>query len=437
MSKKYTSLEHTARLIHEGKTNLLNPQKNAGGQSPAYTEKAGYTGVFKSKSQNSSAAAGRARSMPYTSGATMTEDGYVPNEGNATPTSKAYGSFDEDGGKKKKSAKMENAPPDMGGVSAQLNTEDGKKKLKKESLSTMGGQGNETGEYGRNLSAEDGGKKKRLKEDGDEDMIKQSRAALNAATDPAEKEKLQQKHDRLLSTVDRIPSNSNQQSFEDGGKKKRLKEGIIGSALKMGGRLGAKIVPGLGQGLSAADAASRYASGDTTGAVISAAGAIPYIGSVAGPVGDVVNTIRDVTGMSAPSKSNDDTEASGMPALPGPSAPQTTTPKTSSGNQSSPKRLNKTVKEEARPDYTRRKDSSKELVGRPDSAGVKNPKSVLGRNASIKDKIISENKKLASIVKRTKEETGNTGKRKTYDYGNVEIEFNPPLKKPPTDNYNN
>jgi len=98
---KYISLEHTARLIHEGKTNLLNPRKSPGGKGPGYSEHAGYTGVWSSK-QNSSAAANRARSMPYTDGAKMTEGADVPNEGNATPTAKAYGSFDEDGGKKKK-----------------------------------------------------------------------------------------------------------------------------------------------------------------------------------------------------------------------------------------------------------------------------------------------------------------------------------------------
>jgi len=54
--------------------------------------------------------------------------------------------------------------------------------------------------------------------------------------------------------------------------------------------------------------------------------------------------------------------------------------------------------EETGPDNTRRKDSSKELVGRPNSAGVKDPKSVLGRNASIVSKIIEE-KKLAGLVK--------------------------------------
>jgi hypothetical protein len=64
-------------------------------------------------------------------------------------------------------------------------------------------------------------------------------------------------------------------------------------------------------------------------------------------------------------------------------------------------------REETGPDNTRRKDSSKELVGRPDSAGVKDPKSVLARNGSIKTKII-EDKKLAgvvkSVVKKKKEE---------------------------------
>jgi len=68
----------------------------------------------------------------------------------------------------------------------------------------------------------------------------------------------------------------------------------------------------------------------------------------------------------------------------------------------------KQFREETGPDNTRRKDSSKELVGRPDSAGVKDPKSVLARNGSIKTKIIDEEKKLAgvvkSVVKKKKEE---------------------------------
>ena len=67
----------------------------------------------------------------------------------------------------------------------------------------------------------------------------------------------------------------------------------------------------------------------------------------------------------------------------------------------------KQFREETGPDNTRRKDSSKELVGRPDSAGVKDPKSVLARNSSVKTKII-EDKKLAgvvkSVVKKKKEE---------------------------------
>ena len=61
-------------------------------------------------------------------------------------------------------------------------------------------------------------------------------------------------------------------------------------------------------------------------------------------------------------------------------------------------KLHRTFKEENGPDNTRRKDSSTELVGRPDSAGVKDSKSVLARNGSIKTKI-SEEKKLAGIVK--------------------------------------
>jgi hypothetical protein len=59
-------------------------------------------------------------------------------------------------------------------------------------------------------------------------------------------------------------------------------------------------------------------------------------------------------------------------------------------------RLHRTFREETN---TRRKDSSKELVGRPNSAGVKDPESVLARNASIKSKIIDEEQKLAAVVK--------------------------------------
>jgi hypothetical protein len=296
--KKYTSLEHTARLVHEGKTNLLNPKKNAGGQSPAYTEHAGYTGVFKSKSMGSSIAAGRARSMPYTSGATMAEGGEVPNEGNATPTAKAYGSFDEDGGKKKK-----------------------------------------------------------IKEE--------------------------------VEQVDEIAP-------------------LVAGALA----LGARALPYLA---TAGRGALSLAKDVAVGAGVDAAA-------------------NALTGGSNSSQSSGNT--SDIPDTPG-QAPVTTAPKTSVGGQTPTKRLKRTVKEETGPDNTRRKDSSKELVGRPNSVGVKDPKSVLGRNASIKDKIISENKKLAGIVKKTKEEQESSGPNvnaKTKDMGNVI--FNPPLKKPDLGSYN-
>jgi hypothetical protein len=128
-----------------------------------------------------------------------------------------------------------------------------------------------------------------------------------------------------------------------------------------------------------------------------------------------------------------------MPVTPG-QKPQTIAPKTSVGGQTPTKRLKRTVKEETGPDNTRRKNSSKELVGRPNSAGVKSPDSVLARNANITQKIIAENKKLAKIVKKTKEEqeqesAGPNITTKTKDMGNVV--FNPPLKKPDVGSYNN
>lgn len=77
-----------------------------------------------------------------------------------------------------------------------------------------------------------------------------------------------------------------------------------------------RTIPGVGQGLSAADAAMRAASGDKTGAAIAAAGALPVIGSVAGPVGTVINAVRDIRGSSStrsPAPNNQQT-----PMAPGP-----------------------------------------------------------------------------------------------------------------------
>lgn len=79
----------------------------------------------------------------------------------------------------------------------------------------------------------------------------------------------------------------------------------------------------------------------------------------------------------------------------------------------------KQFREETGPDNTRRKDSSKELVGRPDSAGVKDPKSVLARNGSVKTKIIDEEKKLAGVVKsviKKKKEEKESGPNPLVDF---------------------
>jgi hypothetical protein len=75
-------------------------------------------------------------------------------------------------------------------------------------------------------------------------------------------------------------------------------------------------------------------------------------------------------------------------------------------------------REDTGPDNIRRKDSSKELVGRPDSAGVKDPKSVLARNGSDKTKII-EDKKLAGVVKsviKKKKEEKESGPNPLVDF---------------------
>jgi len=81
--------------------------------------------------------------------------------------------------------------------------------------------------------------------------------------------------------------------------------------------------------------------------------------------------------------------------------------------------------------------------GKPDRKTVYNVarlgKGTLTKKAEIERKVIDEsNKKLVkivkkTIVKKTKEEIGTTGK--TKDYGDVV--FNPPLKKPDLGTYNN
>ena len=58
-------------------------------------------------------------------------------------------------------------------------------------------------------------------------------------------------------------------------------------------------------------------------------------------------------------------------------------------------------------------------MGRPDSAGVKDPKSVLARNGSIKTKIIDEEKKLAGVVKsviKKKKEEKESGPNPLVDF---------------------
>ena len=213
---------------------------------------------------------------------------------------------------------------------------------------------------------------------------------------------------------------------EDGKKKKEVKEGFASGAAKLGGKIASKFAPGVGQAVAALDAADRYASGDTTGAAIAAAGAIPVVGGVA----DVVNAVRDVTGMSKSDKKDDKANPPETPTTVTPvSAPKTTAPNVSTSNQYNPKKSKRSIKEESGT-----ADREKVVnVGRPNTA--KNPfdnKSKLGKQAQIQRKIIDENRKLVAVVKKTKEEANLNAK--TKDMGNVVI--NPPLNKPDLGTYN-
>jgi len=109
-------------------------------------------------------------------------------------------------------------------------------------------------------------------------------------------------------------------------------------------------------------------------------------------------------------------------------AVSTSAPKTGASAQYTPSRKSKTVKEEAEGTKDRK---TVENVGRPDTA--KNPfdkKSKIGKQAEIQRKIIDENKKLAVVVKKTKEEASEMGGAKKKEY--PQVTFNPSLEKPHT-----
>jgi hypothetical protein len=130
-------------------------------------------------------------------------------------------------GKSPPDAKMENAPSDMGDVSAQLNTEDGGKKKVKE-MSELGGQTSSQS----NPEPEDGGKKKKIKEefgaagltslkgeDGGKKKVKKESAFDTAGGDTP-----------MGSMGGKSnPGPSARMNTEDGGKKKKIKEEAEGT----------------------------------------------------------------------------------------------------------------------------------------------------------------------------------------------------------------
>ena len=222
-------------------------------------------------------------------------------------------------------------------------------------------------------------------------------------------------------------------------KKKPVKEDIATTAVAKGvakgaAKFGSKFVPGLGQAVSAADAALRYGSGDTTGAIIAGAGALPVVGSVLGPIGDVVNLGRDLTGMSDQSSKND--SASNDSASNGSMPPQvsTDTPKlvnpANAKTSSSSTKFRKPMKEDstvpnegnapsvaslsaagAPQEEGGKKKKLKEESGTADRRTIENVarptsakspfdrKSKLAKNFEIKQKIIDENARRILTVK--------------------------------------
>jgi hypothetical protein len=108
-------------------------------------------------------------------------------------------------------------------------------------------------------------------------------------------------------------------------KKEDVSEGIANTIGKGLAKAGSKFVPGVGTALGAADTAARAAQGDKTGAKIAAVGTaasvVPGVGGVVAAGADLLNTVRDLTGLSdqpekkkdqnKPDDSEDDTSSGG------------------------------------------------------------------------------------------------------------------------------
>lgn len=229
-----------------------------------------------------------------------------------------------------------------------------------------------------------------------------------------------------MSDIGNVSAQQNVSYSESGKKKKPFKEDIATTATKGAAKFGSKFVPGLGQTVSAADAAVRYASGDKTGAAISALGVIPVAGSILGPIGDVVNFGRDITGMSSQSSKNNGGSMPPQVSADTPKLAPLPNAKTSFSRKKSrkPMKEDSTVPNEgnapsvaslsaagAPQEESGKKKKLKEESGTADRRTIENVarpnsakspfdrKSKLAKNSEIKQKIIDENVRRINTVK--------------------------------------
>ena len=413
-STENKSMEHNARLIHEAKTNQLTPQKTPGGQSPAYTEHSGFTGVFKSQSQNSSAAANEARRKPYTTGATMTEDGGKKNN----KTKK----FEEQAAV---ATAYELAP--YLGTALRYGASLGASLLAAPEVvpaaATVGAGliGKRVYDYVhdpeniKNAEAERAGE---AQAGAEWDKKIADRAAAGAAM-------RRQAVDDADVAKDSASKNASAANPIDTPTPKTDKSIAIG-ADELGGTKIPPVAP-VKTGVSPGAITAPVKTGVSPGAITA-----PVTSGAASDAVDKASSASKVTSQTQAKAAEASQTATPETAKPFrfPSFGSGTNTGTTAHSEYHTVPVQTSISQAANhrsfreeynnaPDYTRRKNSSKELVGRPNSAPLKSAKSVLGRNAAIKAKIIDEEKKMASVIKsviKKKKEESESGANPLVDF---------------------
>lgn len=395
-STENKSMEHNARLIHEAKTNQLTPQKTPGGQSPAYTEHSGFTGVFKSQSQNSSAAANEARRKPYTTGATMTEDGGKKNnktkkfEEQAAVATGAYELAPYLGTALRYGASLL-AAPEAGAAAATVGTGLIVKGVYdyvhdpeniKNAEAERAGEAQAGAEWDKKIAdrAAAGAAMRRQAVD-DADVAKDSASKNASAANPIPS-----------NPADTDVSNFSKLDHVDTPTPKTDKSIAIG-ADELGGTKTPPVAP-VKTGVSPGAITAPVTSGAASDAVDKASSASKVTSQTQAKAAEASQTATPETAKPFRFPSFGSGTNTGTTAH----SEYHTVPVQTSISQAANHRSFREEYNNA-PDYTRRKNSSKELVGRPNSAPLKSAKSVLGRNAAIKAKIIDEEKKMASVIK--------------------------------------